>query len=36
MKKALMEFVARCLVCQKTKIEHKNPYGELQSLNVPK
>jgi len=36
MKKVVVEFVAQCLVCQKTKVEHKKPYGELQSLNVPK
>jgi len=30
-----VEFVAYCLVCQKTKVEHKKPYGELQSLDVP-
>ena len=35
MKKEVVEFVARCLVCQKTKVEHRKPYGELQSLDVP-
>jgi len=34
MKKAVVEFVARCLVCQKTQVEHRKPYGELQSLDV--
>ena len=34
-KKVMVEFVARCLVCQKTKVEHRKPYGELQSLDVP-
>jgi len=32
----VVEFVARCLVCQKTKVEHRKSYGELQSLDVPK
>jgi len=27
--------VARCLVCQKTKVEHRKPYGKLQSLDAP-
>ena len=31
----MVEFVARCLVCQKTKVEHRNLYGELRSLDVP-
>ncbi|XP_074265827.1 uncharacterized protein LOC141588278 [Silene latifolia] len=32
MKKKVVEFVARCLVCQTVKEEHKTPQGEVQSL----
>jgi len=32
--KTFVEFVACCLVCQKLKVEHEKPYGELQSLDV--
>jgi len=27
MNKAVVEFVACCLACQKTKLEHMKPYG---------
>jgi len=35
LKKDVATYVASCLVCQKAKIEHKRPGGELQSLDVP-
>lgn len=34
-KQDVAEFIARCLVCQKVKIEHRKPGGELQPLPVP-
>lgn len=35
MKRDVAEFVAKCLTCQKTKIKHQKPSGELQSLKIP-
>lgn len=35
MKKEVAEFVAKCLTCQKVKIEHKRPQGMVQPLEVP-
>ncbi|XP_074318776.1 uncharacterized protein LOC141655605 [Silene latifolia] len=35
MKKEVAEFVARCLVCQRVKGEHKRQQGKVQSLDVP-
>ncbi|XP_074298169.1 uncharacterized protein LOC141628989 [Silene latifolia] len=35
MKKQIADFVARCLICQKVKSEHKRPQGKLQPLEVP-
>ena len=35
MKQDIAEFVARCLVCQQVKIEHRRPAGTLQPLPVP-
>lgn len=35
MKKDVAEFVAKCLVCQKVKIEHQRPGGLLQPLPIP-
>ena len=35
MKKEVAEFVAKCLTCQKIKIEHKRPQGTVQSLEIP-
>ena len=34
MKQDVAEFISRCLVCQKVKIEHRRPGGKLQSLPV--
>ena len=35
MKREVAEFVSKCLVCQKVRIEHKRPSGLVQSLEVP-
>ena len=35
MKKDILEFVARCLVCQQVKAEHQHPTGTLQPLPIP-
>ena len=35
MKKEVAQYVAKCLVCQKAKIEHQKPVGMLQSLDIP-
>ena len=31
----MAQYVAKCLVCQKAKIEHQKPVGMLQSLDIP-
>jgi hypothetical protein len=35
MKRDIAEFVARCLTCQKVKLEHQRPAGLLQPLPIP-
>lgn len=35
MKKDIGEFVAKCLTCQKVKIEHQRPARLLQPLRIP-
>ncbi|WP_386263564.1 integrase zinc binding domain-containing protein, partial [Xanthomonas translucens] len=35
MKRDVAEFVAKCLTCQKVKLEHKRPMGLLQPLDIP-
>ncbi|KAK7264749.1 hypothetical protein RJT34_32359 [Clitoria ternatea] len=35
MKKAVAEYVAACLICQKVKVEHQKPPGMLQSMEIP-
>ena len=35
MKKDVVEFVFRCLICQQVKAEHQRPAGLLQSLPIP-
>ena len=35
MKKDIVEFVSRCLVCQQVKAEHQRPAGMLQPLPIP-
>ena len=36
MKRDVVEFVTRCLVCQQVKVEHQRPSGTLQPLLIPK
>jgi hypothetical protein len=35
MKKEVVDFIARCLECQKVKAEHRHPIGLLQPLPIP-
>ena len=35
MKREIVEFVAKCLVCNQVKAEHQKPTGLLQSLPIP-
>jgi hypothetical protein len=35
MKKEVADFIARCLECQKVKVEHKHPTRFLQPLSIP-
>ena len=35
MKRDIVEFVSKCLTCQKVKSEHKRPAGLLQPLDIP-
>jgi len=35
MKREVAQYVAKCLVCQKAKIERQKPTGMLQSLDIP-
>jgi len=35
MKKEIAEYVAKCVICQQVKVEHKRPAGELQPLPIP-
>jgi len=35
MKKEIAEFVARCLVCQRVKIEHQTLVGLMQRIELP-
>ncbi|KAA3461234.1 integrase [Gossypium australe] len=36
MKKNTVEYVAKCLTCQRVMIEHQVPTGLLQPINIPK
>ena len=36
MKTDVSEFVTKCLVCQKVKVEHQIPSGFLQPIRIPK
>jgi hypothetical protein len=36
MKKEVVEFISKCLACQKFKVEHRHPAGLLQPLSIPK
>ena len=35
MKKEIVDFVSRCLTCQRVKVEHQNSVGKLQPLPIP-
>jgi hypothetical protein len=35
MKKEIVEYLAKCMECQKVKIEHRHPAGLLQPLPIP-
>ena len=35
MKKDITQYVAKCLTCQKVKIEHQRPAGLFQRLEIP-
>jgi hypothetical protein len=35
MKKEVIEFISKCLKCQKVKAEHRHPVGLLQLLTIP-
>jgi hypothetical protein len=35
MKKEVVDFIAKCLECQKVKAEHRNPAGLLQPIHIP-
>jgi hypothetical protein len=35
MKKEIIEYIARCMECQKVKAENKHPAGLLQPLTIP-
>jgi hypothetical protein len=36
MKKDIVDYITRCIECQKMKVEHKHPAGLLQPLPIPK
>jgi hypothetical protein len=36
MNKEIVEYIARCMECQKVKDEHRHPAGLLQPLPIPK
>jgi hypothetical protein len=35
MKKDVVDFIARCMECQKVKVEHRHPVGLLQPFPIP-
>jgi hypothetical protein len=35
LKKEFVEYIARCMECQKAKAEHRHPVGLLQPLPIP-
>jgi hypothetical protein len=36
MKKDVVDYIARCLECQRVKVEHRHPASSLQPLSFPK
>jgi hypothetical protein len=36
MKREVIEYIAKCLECQKVKVEHRHLFGLLQPLPIPK
>ena len=34
-KRDIVEFVAKCSVCQQVKIEHQKPSGSMQEFSIP-
>jgi hypothetical protein len=36
MKKDVVDYITRCMECQKVKVEHSHPAGLLQPLPIPK
>jgi hypothetical protein len=36
MNKDVVDYIARCMECQKVKAEHRHPKGLLQPLRIPK
>jgi hypothetical protein len=35
MKKEIVEYIAKCLECQRVKVDHRHPTGLLQPLPIP-
>jgi hypothetical protein len=35
MKKDVVDYIARCMECQRVKVEHRHPVGLLQPLPIP-
>ena len=35
MEKEIANYVDKCLICQKVKVEHQRPVGELRPLDMP-
>jgi hypothetical protein len=35
MKKDVVDYIARCMECQRVKVEHRHPTGLLQPLPIP-
>jgi hypothetical protein len=35
MKREIAKFVSECHTCQRVKVEHQNPAGLMQPLNIP-
>ena len=35
MRRDIVKYVSKCLTCSRVKAEHQQPYGKLQSLDIP-